>query len=64
LDDYTEAIPAFFTIIMMPLTYSIAEGIAFGMLSYVFLKLLTGKYKEVKPMMYVIAVLFLIKFFV
>jgi len=64
LDDYTEAIPAFFTIIMMPLTYSIAEGIAFGMLSYVFLKLLTGKYKEVKPMMYIIAILFLIKFFV
>jgi len=64
LDDFTEAIPAFFTIIMMPLTYSIADGIVFGMLSYVFLKLLTGKAKEVKPIMYVIAVLFLIKFFV
>ncbi|MFZ2430553.1 MAG: NCS2 family permease [Lutibacter sp.] len=64
LEDFTESIPAFFTIIMMPLTYSIAEGIVFGMLSYVFLKLLTGRYKEIKPVMYVIAILFLIKFYV
>lgn len=64
LDDFTEAIPAFFTIIMMPLTYSIAEGIVFGMLSFVILKLLTGRYKEIKPIMYVIAILFLIKFYV
>ncbi|MFO7674257.1 MAG: NCS2 family permease [Lutibacter sp.] len=64
LDDFTEAIPAFFTIIMMPLTYSIAEGIVFGMLSYVILKLLTGRYKEIKPIMYIIAILFLIKFYV
>ncbi|RXP53637.1 NCS2 family permease [Lutibacter sp. HS1-25] len=63
LDDYTEAIPAFFTIIMMPLTYSIAEGIVFGMLAYVLLKLLTGKAKEIKPIMYLITVLFVIKFF-
>lgn len=62
LDDFTESIPAFFTIIMMPLTYSIADGIVFGMLSYVLLKLFTGKYKEIKPIMYVIAVLFIIKF--
>jgi len=64
LTDFTEAIPAFFTIIMMPLTYSIAEGIVFGMLYYVLLKLLTGRYKEVKPIMLIIAVLFIIKFFV
>lgn len=64
LDDYTEAIPAFFTIIMMPLTYSIAEGIVFGMLSFVLLKLFTGKHKEIKPIMYVIALLFVIKFLV
>lgn len=63
-DDYTESIPAFFTIIMMPLTFSIAEGIVFGMLSFVFLKLLSGRYKEIKPIMYVIALLFIIKFFV
>ncbi|WP_299526848.1 NCS2 family permease [uncultured Lutibacter sp.] len=64
LDDFTESIPAFFTIIMMPLTYSIAEGIVFGMLSYVLLKLLTGKYKEIKPIMVIIAILFIIKFYV
>ncbi|MFD0762636.1 NCS2 family permease [Lutibacter aestuarii] len=64
LNDFTEAIPAFFTIIMMPLTYSIAEGIVFGMLSFVLLKLLTGRYKEVTPIMVVIAILFIIKFFV
>lgn len=64
LNDFTEAIPAFLTIIMMPLTYSIAQGIVFGMLSYVILKLLTGRHKEVKPIMYIIAVLFIIKFFV
>ena len=52
LDDFTEAIPAFLTIIMMPLAYSIAEGIVFGMLSYVILKLITGRGKEVSPAMY------------
>ncbi len=64
LNDFTEAIPAFFTIVMMPLTYSIAEGIVFGMLSFVLLKLFTGRIKEVKPIMYVIAILFIIKFYV
>lgn len=64
LTDFTEAIPAFFTIIMMPLTYSIAEGIVFGMLSFVLLKLLTGRYKEIKPIMVIIAILFVIKFYV
>ncbi|MBW6490523.1 MAG: NCS2 family permease [Lentimicrobium sp.] len=63
LEDFTEAIPAFFTIIMMPLSYSIAEGIVFGMLSYVLLKVFTGKYREVTPVMYVLAVLFIISFF-
>jgi AGZA family xanthine/uracil permease-like MFS transporter len=63
LNDFTEAIPAFFTIIMMPLSYSIAEGIVFGMLSYVLLKVFTGKYREVTPVMYVLAVLFIISFF-
>ncbi len=62
--DYTENIPAFLAIIMMPLTYSIAEGIAFGMISYVLLKATTGRHKEVTPVMYVLAALFLLKFFV
>jgi adenine/guanine/hypoxanthine permease len=50
-DDYTESIPAFLTIMMMPLTYSIAEGIVFGMLAYVLLKLLTGKQKDLTVVM-------------
>ncbi|WP_234409038.1 NCS2 family permease [Marinilabilia salmonicolor] len=62
-DDYTESIPAFLTIIMMPLAYSIAEGIVFGMLSFVALKLLSGKTKELSWIMYVLTVLFLLKFF-
>lgn len=62
-DDITESIPVFLTIIMMPLTYSIAEGIVFGMISWVLLKLLSGRYKEVSWMMYVLAVIFCAKFF-
>ncbi|MCR2045282.1 NCS2 family permease [Anaerosalibacter massiliensis] len=61
LDDFTEAIPAFLTIIMMPLAYSIAEGIVFGMVSYVFLKVLTGKHKDVSVVMYILAILFILK---
>lgn len=61
LDDFTEAIPAFLTIIMMPLAYSIAEGIVFGIVSYAGLKLLTGKGKEVPVVTYVLAVLFVLK---
>ncbi len=63
-DDFTESIPVFLTMIMMPLTFSIAEGIVFGMLSFVLLKLLSGKVKDITPVMYVLAVLFVIKFFI
>jgi AGZA family xanthine/uracil permease-like MFS transporter len=63
-DNYTESIPAFITIIIMPLTYSIAEGIVFGMLSYVLLKVLTGKFKDISVVMVVLAVLFILKFFI
>ncbi|WP_132244746.1 NCS2 family permease [Marinisporobacter balticus] len=62
LDDFTEAIPAFLTIIMMPLAYSIAEGITFGILAYVFLKMLTGRTKELSIPMYILAILFILKF--
>ena len=61
LDDFTEAIPAFLTIIMMPFAYSIAEGIVFGMVSYVILKLITGKHKDVSLIMYILAILFIAK---
>ncbi|HEY8918325.1 MAG TPA: NCS2 family permease [Chitinophaga sp.] len=59
-NDVTEAIPAFLAIVMMPYSYSIAEGIVFGMLSYVLLKILTGQYKAISPVMYVLAVLFIV----
>ena len=62
--DITEALPAFLTIVMMPLSYSIANGIAFGIISYVLIKTLTGKVKDVKLCTWVVAALFLIKFFV
>lgn len=61
LTDYSEAIPAFLTIIMMPLTYSIADGIIFGMLSYVVLKLLSGKFKDISLTMYILAFVFVIR---
>ena len=61
--DFTEAIPAFLTIIIMPLSYSIAEGIMFGMLSWILLKLFTGKAKDVSVLSYIIGVLFLLKIF-
>ena len=63
-ENYTESIPAFITIIFMPLTYSIAEGIVFGMLSYVLLKVITGKFRDVSVVMVVLAVLFILKFFI
>lgn len=59
--DFTEAIPAFLTITMMPFAYSIAEGIVFGMVSYVLLKVLTGKAKDVSILMYILAVIFILK---
>lgn len=61
LDDFTEAIPAFLTIIMMPFAYSIAEGIVFGIVSYALIKTLAGKSKDVPIVTYVLAVLFILK---
>lgn len=63
-DDYSEAIPAFLTIIMMPLAYSIADGIMFGLLSWVILKLFSGKSKELSLATVIVAIVFLIKFLV
>ena len=61
-EDYTDAIPAFLTIVMMPFSYSIADGIVFGMVSYVILKALTGRAKEISKIMWLLAVLFVLKF--
>ena len=60
--DYTTAIPAYICIIAMPLFYSIAEGISMGAISYVVINLICGKRKEISPVMYVLAVLFVLKY--
>ncbi|MDD2246697.1 MAG: NCS2 family permease [Proteiniphilum sp.] len=59
--DMTEALPAFLTIVMMPFAFSIAQGIVFGMLSFVFLKALSGKFRQISTTMWVIFVLFIVK---
>ncbi|ENK1244662.1 NCS2 family permease [Clostridium sporogenes] len=64
LEDFTEAIPAFLTIIMMPLSYSISDGIVFGVVSYIVIKTLTGKVKEVSLTTFIIGALFVLKFFI
>ena len=61
-DDLTEATPAFITAAMMPFTYSITEGIAFGFISYCVMKLGTGRWHEVNAPVWVVSLLFLIKF--
>lgn len=60
--DYTEALPAFLTMVMMPLSYSIADGIIFGVVSYVAIKVLSGKHKQVPILAYLLAILFVLKF--
>lgn len=60
--DLTEGAPAFFAITLMPFTSSIAEGIAGAIITYVVLKLATGRRKEIKPVMYILAILFMIRF--
>ena len=62
LDNLTEAIPAYLAIIAMPLFYSISEGISFGIVSYVLLNVAAGKGKSVKPLMYILALLFVLKY--
>ena len=62
LDDYAESIPAFITIVMMPLAYSISDGILLGMISYVVLNVLCGNFKRITPAMYVLAILFILKY--
>ena len=61
-DDATEAIPSFITLIMMPLAYSISAGIMLGMISYVIINMCCGKFKKLTPAMYILAVLFILKY--
>ncbi|MBP3249317.1 MAG: NCS2 family permease [Ruminococcus sp.] len=60
--NFTEAIPAYLCIIAMPLFYSISEGISIGVISYVIINLICGKKKNINPIMYVLAVLFILKY--
>jgi AGZA family xanthine/uracil permease-like MFS transporter len=61
-NDYEIAIPAFLTIVLMPFTYSISNGLGGGIITYVLIKMVRGKFREVHPIMYGIAVLFLVYF--
>jgi AGZA family xanthine/uracil permease-like MFS transporter len=61
-DDVTESIPAFLTLLMMPLTFSITEGIAFGFISYALLKPISGQGRQVHWLIYLFAVLFVARY--
>lgn len=63
-DDTTEMVPCFITIVMMPFTASVSEGIVLGMLSFVLIKALTGRYKEVSVVMYVLSAFFVLKYII
>ena len=63
-DDIVEAVPAALTALLMPFTYSIANGLAFGFISYAILKTITGKWREVHPATWIIAFLFIIRFLI
>ncbi|PMB75995.1 MAG: NCS2 family permease [Fervidicoccus fontis] len=62
MEDLTEVIPAFFTLVAIPFTYSITTGIGFGFISYIVIKIASGKFKDVKPGIVLIALLFIIYF--
>jgi AGZA family xanthine/uracil permease-like MFS transporter len=61
-DDMTEAVPAFLTMLAMPLTFSIANGLALGFIFYPLLKVLTGRWREASPLVYVLAGLFVLRY--
>ena len=60
-DDFDEAFPAFITMLSMPLTFSIATGIAFGFITYPLLKLVRGRFREIHPLMYLFMILFILQ---
>lgn len=61
-DDFSESIPAFVCMIMMPLTYSISNGILLGMIAYVLMNMICGNFRKITPAMYIMAILFILKF--
>jgi adenine/guanine/hypoxanthine permease len=61
-DDFSEAFPAFLTLVATPLTFSIATGLSLGLLSFTFIKIGTGRYREISPLIWVLSVLFLLRY--
>jgi AGZA family xanthine/uracil permease-like MFS transporter len=61
--DFTEAVPAFLTMVIMPFTYSIIAGFAFGFISFCLIKTFAGRVKEVSPVMWIISACFFLEFF-
>ena len=61
-DDFTDAVPTFLTLIATPLTFSIATGLSLGLLSFTAIKLFTGRYKEISPLIWVLSILFLLRY--
>jgi AGZA family xanthine/uracil permease-like MFS transporter len=61
-DDFSEAFPAFLTLVATPLTFSIATGLSLGLLSFTFVKLGAGRHREISPLIWVLSVLFLLRY--
>ncbi len=61
-DDFSEAFPAFLTLVATPLTFSIATGLSVGLLSFTFVKLGTGRQREISPLIWVLTVVFLLRY--
>ena len=61
-EDYSESIPAFITVLLMPVAYSISDGILLGVIAYVLMNACAGKFKKISPTMWVLAVLFILRY--
>ena len=61
-DDFSEAFPAFMTLVATPLTFSIATGLSLGLLSFTFIKVGTGRHREISPLIWILSVLFLFRY--
>ena len=61
-DDFSEAFPAFLTLVATPLTFSIATGLSLGLLSFTLVKLGTGRHREISPLIWVLSILFLLRY--
>ena len=60
--DFSEALPAFITILATPLTFSIATGLSFGLISYTVVKIAAGKVREINPLIWILTVLFILRY--